>query len=248
MASSFPLPSSLPGSPRTASPLPLPSDKDHARPNSPSQDDAHTMGAPASTDVARTSPPAQHEVSAPLPDQTVKVTVPKGKEKAAKGPLRLLDLPVDILKEIIHQVRNKIQSQHLAVRHSSGLPTNHDDCDSCRTQTTSLPSASATQPCTASPYHASTRASISSGRTRVPTPSRGPAWMRSHTASLHWSWAMTAFLTKTAQDSKDTTRMYRISLSRHPIQSHDGGSAITTGSSPRSSHWVMGPKPGCRST
>ena len=30
--------------------------------------------------------------------------VPKGKEKATKGPLRLLDLPVDILKEIIHQV------------------------------------------------------------------------------------------------------------------------------------------------
>lgn len=29
----------------------------------------------------------------------------KGKEKAAKGPLRLLDLPVDILREIIHQVR-----------------------------------------------------------------------------------------------------------------------------------------------
>jgi hypothetical protein len=30
---------------------------------------------------------------------------PKGKEKAARGPLKLLDLPVDILKEIIHQVR-----------------------------------------------------------------------------------------------------------------------------------------------
>ena len=28
----------------------------------------------------------------------------KGKEKARKGPLRFLDLPVDILKEIIYQV------------------------------------------------------------------------------------------------------------------------------------------------
>jgi len=31
-------------------------------------------------------------------------SVSKGKEKAVKGPLRLLDLPVDVLKDIIHQV------------------------------------------------------------------------------------------------------------------------------------------------
>lgn len=40
---------------------------------------------------------------APAADEAVD-SVTKGKEKAAKGPLRLLDLPVDVLKDIIHQV------------------------------------------------------------------------------------------------------------------------------------------------
>jgi hypothetical protein len=49
-----------------------------------------------------TNAPAPSAVSAHASAE--QVTVPKGKEKAAKGPLKLLDLPMDILKEIIHQV------------------------------------------------------------------------------------------------------------------------------------------------
>jgi hypothetical protein len=41
---------------------------------------------------------------------------PKGKEKAIKKPLQLLDLPVDVLKEIVHQVRLTRSHAHVAVR------------------------------------------------------------------------------------------------------------------------------------
>lgn len=95
---------SLPSTPRTVSPMPP--DEDHARPLSPLLDEAHTMGALGEIDTARFSPHARHGAHAPppslLPEQTT--ALPKGKEKAATGPLKLLDLPVDILKEIIHQV------------------------------------------------------------------------------------------------------------------------------------------------
>jgi hypothetical protein len=75
-----------PDSPRTASPLPS---EDAVRPHSPSPDDAvpaRGAGAPPADEAGTQAPP-------------------KGKEKAAPGPLKLLDLPVDVLKEIIHQVR-----------------------------------------------------------------------------------------------------------------------------------------------
>jgi hypothetical protein len=99
MASS---PLSAPGSPRTASPLPT--DDDTGRARSPSLVDAHTMAPQHEAGVVpKTSAPASL-VSAPAASETAG-RAPKGKEKAAKGPLRLLDLPVDILKEIIHQVR-----------------------------------------------------------------------------------------------------------------------------------------------
>lgn len=54
----------------------------------------------------RTNAPAAAPTSVAgglLADEAV-VQPLKGKERAAKGPLKLLDLPVDILKEIIHQV------------------------------------------------------------------------------------------------------------------------------------------------
>ncbi|KAF2278559.1 uncharacterized protein EI97DRAFT_415221 [Westerdykella ornata] len=43
----------------------------------------------------------------------------KGKTKARKGPLRLLDLPVDILKEIIHQLPHTNDLTSLALCHSA---------------------------------------------------------------------------------------------------------------------------------
>lgn len=102
MASS---PLSAPATPRTATPLP--SEEDLARSNPPPQDAAHTMATQGEADVEWGSPAATSVGSAPPSGDTMTVPapVPKGKEKAAKAPLRLLDLPMDILKEIIHQVR-----------------------------------------------------------------------------------------------------------------------------------------------
>lgn len=93
-------PLSTPGTPTTASPLP--SDADFARSFSPSQDDAQLMGSQPSPEDVWTSTPAPGAVGAP--PLTDLAPAQKGKAKASKGPLKLLDLPVDILKEIIHQV------------------------------------------------------------------------------------------------------------------------------------------------
>lgn len=93
-------PLSTPGTPTTASPLP--SDADFARSFSPSQDDAQLMGSQPSPEDVWTSTPAPGAVGAP--PLTDPAPAQKGKAKASKGPLKLLDLPVDILKEIIHQV------------------------------------------------------------------------------------------------------------------------------------------------
>jgi hypothetical protein len=95
-----------PGSPRTASPLPS---EDAIRPHSPSLDDAHLMATQTGVEaVPPTSGsghvPARSTGALPV-DEAVNKAPPKGKEKAATGPLKLLDLPVDVLKEIIHQVR-----------------------------------------------------------------------------------------------------------------------------------------------
>jgi hypothetical protein len=104
MASS-PLPN--PGSPRTATPLP--SDEDAGRSLSPSPDTAHAMATQTGADAVPPTGAAEHVpargAAAPPADEAVNKAPPKGKEKAATGPLRLLDLPVDVLKEIIHQVR-----------------------------------------------------------------------------------------------------------------------------------------------
>jgi hypothetical protein len=104
MASS---PLSTPGSPRTASPLL--SEEDAVRSLSPSPDDAHTMATPTGVDAMPPTSSSEHVpargAGAPPVDAAVNKAPPKGKEKAPTGPLRLLDLPVDVLKEIIHQVR-----------------------------------------------------------------------------------------------------------------------------------------------
>jgi len=97
-------PLSSPGTPRTASPLP--SDGDFARSLSPSQDDAQPLGGAQgqNDDDVWTATPAPGTVKATASASAEQVTIAKGKEKAAKSPLKLLDLPMDILKEIIHQV------------------------------------------------------------------------------------------------------------------------------------------------
>lgn len=100
MASS---PHSVPDTPRT--PSPFTAEDEHTRSRSPPHEDAHTMATPDSVDTVRmTNPVPSGADGVSLADETAD-KVPKGKAKASKGPLRLLDLPVDILKEIIHQVR-----------------------------------------------------------------------------------------------------------------------------------------------
>jgi len=98
-----PLPPSAAGTPRAASPLHS-DDAAHSLSSSlPLHDDAHTMATLNEVEGVRKTGVAANPVTASASDDEVN-KAPKGKEKVAKGPLRLLDLPVDILKEIIHQV------------------------------------------------------------------------------------------------------------------------------------------------
>lgn len=92
----------LPATPTPTPASPQPDDADFARSFSPSLDDAQLLAAQGPPDDVWAHTPAPAAVSAT--PEPAPATPPKGKEKAAKGPLRLLDLPVDILKEIIHQV------------------------------------------------------------------------------------------------------------------------------------------------
>lgn len=85
---------------------------DTPRADSPSLDDAHphthtmpTQGDAHAEPVWVTTARPATTSDALADDAAPPAMPPKGKEKATKGPLRLLDLPVDILKEIIHQVR-----------------------------------------------------------------------------------------------------------------------------------------------
>lgn len=96
-------PLSLPGTPRTSSPLTFEDDITQLLSSSP--DDAHTVATLRAADDGWPSHLAvPNAAGASAVAEAVK-HAPKGKEKAARGPLQLLDLPVDILKEIIHQVR-----------------------------------------------------------------------------------------------------------------------------------------------
>lgn len=121
-------PPSAPGTPRTASPLPAAIAMDEpTRPLSPVvADDAHTTVAPTQRDLdtcsLRTSPPAASDtMSLPRPGESATETAAlKGKEKAAaKGPMNLLDLPVDILKEIIQQLPHTNDLTSLCLCHSA---------------------------------------------------------------------------------------------------------------------------------
>lgn len=85
-------PLSTPGGPRTSSPLTF--DEDIAQSLSSSPDDAHAHAVAP-----------QKALDGGWQSNAALDAAAKGKEKAARGPLQLLDLPVDILKEIIHQVR-----------------------------------------------------------------------------------------------------------------------------------------------
>jgi hypothetical protein len=95
------------GTPRTASPL---DDASHSLSTTP-EDDAHTMAIQNEAEGVMKTGVAANVVSAPTTDDEVNNTC-KGKEKVSKGPLRLLDLPVDILKEIIHQVHMSFFASH----------------------------------------------------------------------------------------------------------------------------------------
>lgn len=53
------------------------------------------------------SEPKSHEVLARLPEQKAQEWTAVVEMKEKKGPLQLLDLPIDVLKEIIHQVSTK---------------------------------------------------------------------------------------------------------------------------------------------
>lgn len=95
-------PLSTPGTPRTCSPSPF--DDDPNSPPSPSQGDARTILTQSEADGDWDSATEATPEPIPCPTREPATKPVKGKEKARKGPLRLLDLPVDILKEIIHQV------------------------------------------------------------------------------------------------------------------------------------------------
>jgi hypothetical protein len=110
-------PLSTPGVPRTASPLP--SDDDADRPHPPAPDDAHAMATQHETEPTWQASVSAGAAGAPSPDLATP-TAPKGKEKAVKSPLRLLDLPMDILKEIIHQVLSAPVPPMVAMRRKTG--------------------------------------------------------------------------------------------------------------------------------
>ncbi|KAA8613306.1 hypothetical protein PtrSN002B_004175 [Pyrenophora tritici-repentis] len=109
-------PLSSPGTPRTASPMPF--DQDAARSLSPQHDDAHTPAMQGLDDGIWPSAPATAAVNA-TPSTEQVTPAPKGKERAAKGPLNLLDLPMDILKEIIHQLPHTNDLTSLCLCHSA---------------------------------------------------------------------------------------------------------------------------------
>ncbi|KAF2730251.1 hypothetical protein EJ04DRAFT_500829 [Polyplosphaeria fusca] len=121
-------PLSFPGTPRTASPSlslsPSPSP-------SPSQDELKVPASPGPGDAPTTAPMAEicsdangapeagaHDAAPSTSNESITKLL-KGKEKARTGPLRLLDLPVDILKEIIHQLPHTNDLTSLALCHSA---------------------------------------------------------------------------------------------------------------------------------
>ncbi|ORY15862.1 hypothetical protein BCR34DRAFT_507933 [Clohesyomyces aquaticus] len=116
-------PLSAPDSFRTSASSPF--DDELNPPKSPLPDDAHAMLTSEDFDGD-----AESVADVPdVPDESARTTAEaaretmikalKGKEKARKGPLKLLDLPVDILKEIIHQLPHTNDLTSLALCHSA---------------------------------------------------------------------------------------------------------------------------------
>jgi hypothetical protein len=115
------MPSASPGPPTThtmaSSPLttpttlsPSPSEEELGCALSAVQNEGHaaaTQSEPAEVDVVTAEPASAVRAS---PVEVVAHKAPKGKAKAATGPLKLLDLPVDVLKEIIHQVGHSLHA------------------------------------------------------------------------------------------------------------------------------------------
>jgi hypothetical protein len=87
--------------PVTPSATPSPPDADVKDTALPALLDARSYPAAQDAEGAGEIPAVSHAAPAHGTD----VSMAKGKGKSKKGPLRLLDLPVDILKEIIQQVR-----------------------------------------------------------------------------------------------------------------------------------------------
>ncbi|KAF2685778.1 hypothetical protein K458DRAFT_364808 [Lentithecium fluviatile CBS 122367] len=110
-------PPSSPGTPRTISPPP--SDEELPVPALPAPPASHALLPGEELESQRESDAAAAVAGAPLsPDGSVNKSL-KGKEKAREHPMRLLDLPVDILKEIIHQLPHTNDLTSLALCHSA---------------------------------------------------------------------------------------------------------------------------------
>jgi hypothetical protein len=175
-------PLSAPESFRTSASSPL--DDNLNRPKSPLPDDAQTTLSAEDFDGDSELVPDVPDEGMNKPAEPARAPItkaPKGKEKARKGPLRLLDLPVDVLKEIIHQVcsRPKARCAHETFKLTLQLY-------SSLTPTTSPRSPSATRRSTGLPFHASTLALILCGQTRALTRSPGLASTHSRMGWQPW--------------------------------------------------------------
>lgn len=83
--------------------------------------DGYTMGTPAasvaSDRMEKQGVDARSKISSLLKDKEQEWTAVA--EKKEKGPLRLLDLPMDVLKEIVKEVRQRVYDWHMNVAHGS---------------------------------------------------------------------------------------------------------------------------------
>ncbi|KAF9700914.1 hypothetical protein EKO04_000687 [Ascochyta lentis] len=137
-------PLSTPGTPRTSSPLTLDDDMARSLSLSPSPHDVHGLAtqkepddawtsllavsnaAGASPAAERAKPEQPHAPNGKGKEKELEMEKEKGKEKGKekekekkKDPLRLLDLPVDVLKEIIHQLPHTNDLTSLSLCHTA---------------------------------------------------------------------------------------------------------------------------------
>ena len=87
------------------------------QPASPSPDDSRAFPVPEEAIEAHGSPASMPTVPAvQLPKEQPSALL-GATERPRNGPLRLLDLPVDILKEVIHQVSMRVRPRALSTRY-----------------------------------------------------------------------------------------------------------------------------------